>query len=64
MGEQRKSSLIFSGISIPILMTVGKLTPLGDPAPNAPKIWISFIRIAPHNDGQFGLKIILPLSHS
>jgi hypothetical protein len=34
----------FAEHDIQILMTVGKLTPLGDPAPNAPK-WFSGVQI-------------------
>jgi hypothetical protein len=37
---------------IPILMAVGKLTPLGDPAPNAPKWFaaVEIIRLAADQD--------------
>jgi len=34
----------FAEHDIPILMSSGKLTPLGDPAPNAPK-WFSAVEI-------------------
>jgi hypothetical protein len=34
----------FSDGDIPILMAAGKLTPLGDPAPNAPK-WFGAVQV-------------------
>jgi hypothetical protein len=42
----------FAEHDIQILMAVGKLTPLGDPAPNAPKWFaaVEMIRLAPDQD--------------
>jgi hypothetical protein len=42
----------FAEHDVQILMAVGKLTPLGDPAPNAPKWFaaVEMIRLAAHKD--------------
>jgi hypothetical protein len=42
----------FAESDIQVLMTVGKLTPLGDPAPNAPKWFaaVEMIRLATDQD--------------
>ena len=37
----------FADSDIPILVAAGKLTPLGDPAPNAPK-WFGAVQIMRH----------------
>ena len=44
----------FAESDIQILMAVGKLTPLGDPAPNAPKWFaaVEMIRLAADKNGQ------------
>jgi hypothetical protein len=45
-------ALGFAEHDIQILMAVGKLTPLGDPAPNAPKWFaaVEMIRLAANQD--------------
>jgi hypothetical protein len=49
---QTSKLLGFREADIPILMTAGKLTPLGDPAPNAPKWFaaVEMIRLATDQD--------------
>jgi hypothetical protein len=42
--EATAKLLGFAGHDIQILMAVGKLTPLGDPAPNAPK-WFAALQV-------------------
>ena len=46
------SNLGFAEHDIQVLMAVGKLTPLGDPAPNAPKWFaaVEMIRLAADQD--------------
>ena len=43
--------LEFAEYDIQILMAVGKLTPLGDPAPNAPK-WFAAVEMIRHATDQ------------
>ncbi|MGD0744820.1 MAG: hypothetical protein ABSA45_06665 [Verrucomicrobiota bacterium] len=44
--EATAKLLGFAVSDIQVLMTVGKLTPLGDPAPNAPK-WFAAVEMIP-----------------
>ena len=50
--EETAKLLGFAKHDIQILMAVGKLTPLGDPAPNAPKWFaaVELIRLATDED--------------
>jgi hypothetical protein len=50
---QTSKLLGFSESDMQILLAVGKLTPLGDPAPNAPK-WVAAVEIIQYGADQTG----------